>query len=73
MFKSEPSTQKTEENWWDLFKSQPSTQESTTRSFEMTQQSQSQSQDNQEKDDNDDDNKEKNSFYLKLGKNKRFK
>ena len=37
----------------------------------MTQQSQS--QDNQEKDDNDDDNKEKISFYLKLGKNKRFK
>ena len=36
----------------------------------MTQQSQS----NQEKDDNDDDdNKKKISFYLKLGKHKRFK
>ena len=36
----------------------------------MTQQSQS----NQEKDANDDDdNKEKISFYLKLGKHKRFK
>ena len=74
-FKSEPSTQKTEEPWSQSFKShssQDSMQESTASSFEMTQQYQTQS--NEEKDDNDDDeDKEKISFYLKLGKNKRFK
>ena len=70
LFKSQPSTQASEEPWWESFKSQPSTQESTQASnFELTQQSQS----NQEKDENDDEDDEKVSFYLKIGKYKKFK
>ena len=69
LFKSQPSTQASEEPWWESFKSQPSTQESTQASnFELTQQSQS----NQGKDENDDKNDEKVSFYLKIGKYKKF-
>ena len=63
LFKSQPSTQASEEPWWESFKSQLSTQESTQASnFELTQQSQS----NQEKDENDDEDDEKLAFTWKL-------
>ena len=63
-----------EKPWWESFKSQ-STEET---SFQLSQPSSSQqtetSQSQQENDDNEqDDETEKISFYLKLGKNKKFK
>ena len=67
-----------EELWWESFKSQ-STQKSTQEtSFQLSQPSSSQqtetSQSQQENDDNGwEDETEKISFYLKLGKNKKFK
>ena len=73
------SDEEEEEPWWESFKSQ-STKKSTQepQSFQLLQPSSSQkteaSQSQQEDDNDDQENETENiSFYLKLGKHKKFK